>query len=131
MKQFRHTGPVVSRAPASKRILDSLRAGMTAGMVSRQLNMPLDFVELVMDQAKSSGKLGVLDMASGKCGGASCQPDPESFVCAGCPVLAVSKRHRHGKMQDKQSRDPGAKSKKSRGPLALFASLHASDRTGA
>ncbi|MCI1889467.1 MAG: hypothetical protein LKI98_03400 [Bifidobacterium crudilactis] len=95
MRAFRHTEHMVFQAPVSEQIIHALGLGMTAGMVSRQLNMPLDFVELVMEQAKAAGRLDVLDMSSAKCRGSSCQPDPESFVCAGCPVLTVSKRHRH------------------------------------
>ncbi|MFT8704086.1 hypothetical protein [Bifidobacterium aquikefiricola] len=104
MKSFRHTrstssktlSPTKSPAQIPAQIIEALKNGMTAAMVARTLNLPLDFVDMVMDQAKSSGKLVVLNMAEHQCGSLGCQPDPESFVCAGCPML-VGRKERQAK----------------------------------
>jgi hypothetical protein len=66
-------------------------------MVARRQHLPVDFIELVRDQAVASGELTVLDLNANRCGISGCAPDPDSFVCAGCPMMAASKRRKSTK----------------------------------
>jgi hypothetical protein len=88
MKTFRRT----TSESISEQVLASLRDGNTTRMVAQRLNLPMDFIELIHDQAISSRQLAVLDFAGQQCSSTHCNPDPESFVCAGCPVMSISKR---------------------------------------
>ncbi|RBP99027.1 peptidase [Bifidobacterium xylocopae] len=84
-----------AQAPISERILAALSAGRPPRRVAASLGVPLDFVSLVTEQARRSGKLDYYDLATGNCGsGPGCNPDPDSLVCASCPILPAAVRRR-------------------------------------
>lgn len=64
-------------------------------MVADKLGLPLDFIDLVIERERRAGRLHVYDLRScNSTTGEGCNPDPESLVCAGCPILPAAIRRR-------------------------------------
>ncbi|AKV55719.1 hypothetical protein BACT_1439 [Bifidobacterium actinocoloniiforme DSM 22766] len=81
------------QAPIAERIINALTAGQPPQTVARKVGVPLDFVSLVTEQARRSGRLNYYELAAGNCGsGPGCDPDPDSLVCASCPILPAAVR---------------------------------------
>lgn len=68
-------------------IVHDLLAGLTVADCAHKYRLPRDFVEQIVTMARERGTLDIvsLDTRAG-CGTGGCQPDPESLVCAGCPL---------------------------------------------
>ena len=72
----------------SEQIVEGLTAGRTPRMVARQLELPLDLVLMIIEHAQDRGELDFFELRTANCSaGASCDPDPDSLICAGCPLL--------------------------------------------
>ncbi|BDR53830.1 hypothetical protein KIM372_17370 [Bombiscardovia nodaiensis] len=79
--------------PVADRIIAALSSGQPPQVVAQNLGLPLDFITMVTEQARRSGQLNYYELESGNCGlGTGCQPDPESLVCASCPILPAAIR---------------------------------------
>ncbi|WEV74025.1 hypothetical protein OZX74_00105 [Bifidobacterium sp. ESL0798] len=64
-------------------------------MIANELSLPLDFVDLVIEQERTAGRLNIYDLRScNSTTGEGCDPDPESLVCASCPILPKAIRQR-------------------------------------
>lgn len=80
-------------APITAQVVQALTSGKTPRMAAQDLGLPLDFVNLVIEQARISGDIDFFELRTENCTvGGACQPDPESMVCASCPILPPSIR---------------------------------------
>ncbi|WEV67471.1 hypothetical protein OZX72_00170 [Bifidobacterium sp. ESL0769] len=90
------------------KIVDGLTNGKTPRMIAVSLNLPLDFVDLVIEQECAAGRINVYDLRScNTTTGEGCDPDPESLVCAGCPIFPKAIRKRQsvfGRLKAKLSK---------------------------
>lgn len=85
-----HRGPSITRE-----VIDNLTHGQTPRMIANRLGLPVDFIELVISQEQAAGRLDVYDLRScNSTTGQGCDPDPESLVCASCPILPAAIRRR-------------------------------------
>ncbi len=95
---FRHTG-AASEGGARGRthivadIVDDLTRGRSVAQIAQERGLPRAFVEQVVDHARRQGTIDIVELTSG-CAGGACAPDPDSPVCAGCPLLPASARNR-------------------------------------
>ncbi|WEV41985.1 hypothetical protein OZX57_00080 [Bifidobacterium sp. ESL0682] len=72
----------------AEKVIDGLTHGQTPRMIATSLNLPLDFIDLIITQERAAGRLNIYDLRScNSSTGEGCDPDPESLVCAGCPIL--------------------------------------------
>ncbi|MDF7640036.1 hypothetical protein PT279_00240 [Bifidobacterium sp. ESL0784] len=79
----------------SEKVIDGLTRGQTPRMIATNLSLPLDFIDLVIEQERTAGRLNIYDLRScNSTTGEGCNPDPESLVCAGCPILPKAIRQR-------------------------------------
>lgn len=81
-------------APLVSRIVHDLANGKTTSMVAHDYGLPLDFVTLVLDRARQQGNLDFFELKPGSCTKGACDPDPESLVCAGCPIMPAAVRRK-------------------------------------
>ncbi|MDF7663124.1 hypothetical protein PT282_00295 [Bifidobacterium sp. ESL0763] len=89
------TGSAACSTPVTQRIIGMLTQGRTIRMVADELGLPMDFVNLVVDRERHAGRLDVYDLRScNSTTGEGCDPDPDSLVCAGCPILPAAIRRR-------------------------------------
>jgi hypothetical protein len=77
-------------------IVHELADGKTTFMVARAHGLPQDFVDLVLERARRDGSLDFFELKPGSCTKGSCDPDPESLVCAGCPIMPAAIRRKQG-----------------------------------
>ncbi|WEV59034.1 peptidase [Bifidobacterium sp. ESL0728] len=76
-------------------VIDGLTHGQSPRMIANELSLPLDLVDLVIEQERTAGRLSIYDLRScNSTTGEGCDPDPESLVCAGCPILPKAVRQR-------------------------------------
>jgi hypothetical protein len=81
--------------PITSEVIEGLTHGQTPRMIADRLDLPIDFIELVISQERSAGRLDVYDLRScNSTTGQGCDPDPESLVCASCPILPAAIRRR-------------------------------------
>jgi hypothetical protein len=79
--------------PITAQVVQALVSGKTPRIAAQDLGLPLDFVNLVIEQARISGDIDFFELRTENCtAGGACQPDPESMVCASCPILPPSIR---------------------------------------
>ncbi|WEV64050.1 hypothetical protein [Bifidobacterium sp. ESL0732] len=84
-----------SAAPIAATIINELTHGQTPRMVADRLGLPLDFVNLVIERERRAGRLNIYDLRScNSTTGEGCDPDPDSLICAGCPILPAAIRRR-------------------------------------
>lgn len=83
-----------SSAPLVSQILEELTHGGTVTMVAEKHGLPLDFVTLVLERARRNGSVEFFELKPGSCTKGSCDPDPESLVCAGCPIMPAAIRRK-------------------------------------
>ncbi|MCH3975960.1 MAG: hypothetical protein LKI60_08380 [Bifidobacterium tibiigranuli] len=89
----RKDAPTISEIPITAQVVQALVSGKTPRMAAQDLGLPLDFVNLVIEQARISGDIDFFELRTENCtAGSACQPDPESMVCASCPILPPSIR---------------------------------------
>ena len=74
-------------------VIRQLAAGATPRLAAQRLGLPVDLVDLIVERERAAGRLDVLAPSTGRCGG-PCDPDPQSLVCAGCPILPIALRRR-------------------------------------
>ncbi|MCI1674588.1 MAG: hypothetical protein LKI34_10285 [Bifidobacterium tibiigranuli] len=85
--------PTISEIPITAQVVQALVSGKTPRIAAQDLGLPLDFVNLVIEQARISGDIDFFELRTENCtAGGACQPDPESMVCASCPILPPSIR---------------------------------------
>ena len=88
-------------------VIADLESGMTLEACARHRGLPREFVAMIADHARRTGRLRVMDLSPrAACGEAWCNPDPGSLICAGCPL---SPRHRPTPQEQDldQDRDTG------------------------
>lgn len=73
-------------------IVAELGDGQTPQMVASRRGLPLDFVDLVFDRAIADGRLDFFELKPGDSTKGTCDPDSESLVCAGCPIMPTAIR---------------------------------------
>lgn len=86
-------------ASIASKVVDGLTHAQTPRQIASHLNLPLDFIDLIISQERKAGRLDVYDLRS--CNSSSsqgCNPDPESLVCSGCPILPMAIRRRQSVM---------------------------------
>jgi hypothetical protein len=108
MKGFRTTGSVRttpasdphchtqadSGSPLVAQIVDELTHGKTTAMVAKSHGLPRDFVDMVLERAQRNGTIDFFEIKPGTCTKGACDPDPESLVCAGCPIMPAAVRRK-------------------------------------
>jgi hypothetical protein len=81
------------------KVVNGLTHGQTPRQIANHLNLPLDFIDLIISQERKAGRLDVYDLRScNSSSGQGCNPDPESLVCVGCPILPMAIRRRQSVM---------------------------------
>ncbi|KFI98855.1 hypothetical protein [Bifidobacterium subtile] len=89
----RKDAPTIPEIPITAQVVQALVSGKTPRIAAQDLGLPLDFVNLVIEQARISGDIDFFELRTENCtAGGACQPDPESMVCASCPILPPSIR---------------------------------------
>jgi hypothetical protein len=69
--------------PITAQVVQALVSGKTPRIAAQDLGLPLDFVNLVIEQARISGDIDFFELRTENCtAGGACQPDPESMVRA-------------------------------------------------
>lgn len=88
--------PQNTAAPTiTEKVIDGLTHGRTPRMIANHLSLPLDLVDLIIERERAVGHLDIYDLRScNSTTGEGCDPDPESLVCAGCPILPAAIRKR-------------------------------------
>ncbi|MCI1218956.1 MAG: hypothetical protein LKF99_00200 [Bifidobacterium sp.] len=87
------TAKSTTNTPVTTQVLQALTSGKTPRMVAQELRLPLDLIDLIIEQARISGDIDFFELRTQNCtAGGACQPDPESMVCASCPILPPSIR---------------------------------------
>ena len=67
-------------------VVCDLDAGLTVRQIASNRHLPVDFVDMTIARARERGLLQVADLSpQSMCGETTCQPDPSSLICAGCP----------------------------------------------
>lgn len=67
-------------------VVADLDAGLTVRQIAANRHLPVDFVDMAITRARERGLLQVTDLSPrSMCGETTCQPDPSSLICAGCP----------------------------------------------
>ena len=88
---------IVPRMPTGVRgrVAVMIRQGLDIAACARVLGMPVDFVRQV---AESLGAEGAIDLVTWRgshgCATGGCDPDPDSPLCAGCPLKPVQLRRK-------------------------------------
>lgn len=63
-----------------------MEAGLSIRQVADRRHLPVDSIVMAISRAQERGLLQVADLTSrSACGETTCQPDPSSLICAGCP----------------------------------------------
>lgn len=75
-------------------VADELGHGMTVADCAARHNLPRDFIVMIAAQARRRGLLTVVDLQADGTVCGVCAPDPDSIVCAGCPLRSSSARRR-------------------------------------
>ena len=90
-------------ADAVTQVIADLESGMTLEACARHHGLPREFVAMIADHARRTGRLRVMDLSPrAACGEAWCNPDPGSLICAGCPLLP---RHKPAPQKQDLDRD--------------------------
>lgn len=84
-----------NRGSVKDRILSAIQSGATPRQAAQMLHQPLDLVDMVIERSERNGELTILRFGNGRCGSQFCRPDPDSLVCAGCPILATTRHRAH------------------------------------
>ncbi|NEG69339.1 hypothetical protein [Bifidobacterium choloepi] len=100
MTGFRKTGDDsrdgttrANRPSVMELVVDDLGHGMTVGECARKRKLPRDFIEQIVDYARRKGTLDVVELTKG-CSTGACDPDPDSLICAGCPLVPAGQGNR-------------------------------------
>jgi hypothetical protein len=70
-----------------EQVIGELSNGKTIERVARAHAMPTDLVKAMVEQAEREGKLDYYTFDNGRCSFGLCNPDPDSLICAGCPLF--------------------------------------------
>lgn len=77
------------------RVAVMIRQGLDIAACARVLGMPVDFIVQI---AESLEREGVIDLVTWRgshgCATGGCVPDPDSPLCAGCPLKPVQLRRK-------------------------------------
>ncbi|EFA23482.1 hypothetical protein [Bifidobacterium gallicum] len=68
-------------------VTQALQRGVTVAQVAEQYRLPKAFIEQIVEHERALGKLTIVEL-NAACG-SSCVPDPESVVCASCPLAST------------------------------------------
>ncbi|KFI68706.1 hypothetical protein [Bifidobacterium magnum] len=87
--------PHMPRRGIVTQVVDDLAAGMTVVECAEKHRLPRDFVEQIVDHARKRGSLNMVALsAESGCSTGMCDPDPDSLVCAGCPLVPAASGRR-------------------------------------
>lgn len=74
-------------------VADDLARGLTVDGIARRRGLPREFVRMAVGQAVADGRVRLIELTPRfSCGESVCAPDPESLVCAGCPLFPRESR---------------------------------------
>lgn len=103
MSGFRSTSAPLSAKQRERRatrpgivqqVVEALQHGQTVAEVSRDYGLPREFVEQIVEHARATGSLTMVKLSAQQCGTGSCNPDPSSLICAGCPLAPAGAANR-------------------------------------
>ncbi|WP_246165680.1 hypothetical protein [Bifidobacterium canis] len=100
--EFRKTGAPSTAGKLSvvDKTVNALRHGQSVSEYARSSGLPRDFVEQIVEYAREQGRLDFVSLSPNNgCASGSCTPDPESLVCASCPLAPSAKQGRTPRMQ--------------------------------
>ncbi|MFR0574049.1 hypothetical protein ACLUWS_02215 [Bifidobacterium boum] len=88
------------------RVAAMLRQGLDIASCARVLGMPVDFVRQIAESLEAQGAIDLVTWrGSHGCATGGCTPDPDSPLCAGCPLKPVQlRRHRSAQEADPSPR---------------------------
>ena len=88
------------------RVAVMIRQGLDIAACARVLGMPVDFVRQVAESLEAEGAIDLVTWrGSHGCATGGCTPDPDSPLCAGCPLKPVQlRRHRSAQEADPSPR---------------------------
>ena len=67
-------------------VVGDLDAGLSVRAIAERRHLPVDFIDMAVSRARQRGLLQVTDLTPrSMCGERTCQPDPASLICVGCP----------------------------------------------
>lgn len=99
MNGFRRTRRQQAQARPSGGIVAQVTAELGAGTpveeCARAHGLPRAFIEQIALHARRRGDLAIVELDRGCVTGGPCTPDPDSIVCAACP-LALPRAKRDG-----------------------------------
>ncbi|MDO5694126.1 MAG: hypothetical protein Q4G38_00320 [Aeriscardovia aeriphila] len=79
-------------------VVQDLQSGKSPYAIAQSRRVPLDFVKLSLDWLQDHPQVNGTDIAFvsvAACNQGACDPNPESLICVGCPLLpAAIKRER-------------------------------------
>lgn len=77
------------------RVAAMLRQGLDIAACARILGMPVDFVRQIAESLEAEGAIDLVTWrGSHGCATGGCDPDPDSPLCAGCPLKPVQLRRK-------------------------------------
>lgn len=80
------SGVAVRRGDIVMDVACDVEAGLSIRQVADRRHLPVDFIVMAISRAQERSLLQVADLTSrSTCGETTCQPDPSSLICAGCP----------------------------------------------
>ena len=90
------------------RVAAMLRQGLDIAACARVLGMPVDFVRQVAESLEAEGTIDLVTWrGSHGCATGGCDPDPDSPLCAGCPLKPIKPRRRTPAQEAQPPRRPG------------------------
>lgn len=97
-EKFRNTrhnrAPHTSSKPSIvAQVVQDLQQGMTVRECAHEHSLPQDFIEQIVEHARRTGEVTLVELNQG-CSTGPCNPDPDSLVCAGCPLVPAASNNR-------------------------------------
>ncbi|PLS28086.1 peptidase [Bifidobacterium anseris] len=66
-------------------VVADLKTGKSVARCAAERGLPRDFVEQIVEHARTRGMIDVVELTAG-CSIGVCEPSPDSIVCASCPL---------------------------------------------
>ncbi|RYQ67113.1 hypothetical protein [Bifidobacterium pseudolongum] len=90
MSEFRSTH--APRTGITAQVIHDLGRGMTVRECADAHHLPEAFIAQIVEFARAHGELDVVALDRGCVTKGMCTPDPDSVICAGCPLAAPNTR---------------------------------------
>ena len=90
MSEFRSTR--APRTGITAQVIHDLSRGMTVRECADAHHLPEAFSAQIVEFARARGELDVVALDRGCVTKGMCTPDPDSVICAGCPLAAPNTR---------------------------------------